>query len=157
MSQPKLRAVRRWRKDAGVALVTAIFLLVVLAGLGVAIVSIVTSQRSSASMDEQGSRAYQAARAGIEWGLLVKLRGGELTPVVSISCPSPGTGYTFAMPPNTSLSAFTVTVTCSALTNGHYILGATACNSPVHPDATVSCPNVVFGPDYVQRKVEVQL
>jgi MSHA biogenesis protein MshP len=51
----------------GFSIVSAIFLLVVLAFLGVAMVSFSTSQQQSQAMDVMGSRAYHAAQAGIEW------------------------------------------------------------------------------------------
>ncbi len=51
----------------GFSIVSAIFLLVVLAFLGVAMTSFSVAQNQSAAMDVMGSRAYQAARAGIEW------------------------------------------------------------------------------------------
>ena len=49
--------VRRLRRSAGVGLVTAIFLLVVLAGMGVAMMTLSTAQQSSASLDLLGARA----------------------------------------------------------------------------------------------------
>lgn len=51
----------------GFSIVTAIFLLVVLSFLGIAMVTFSTTQHQSSAMDVMGSRAYQAARAGIEW------------------------------------------------------------------------------------------
>ena len=51
----------------GFSIITAIFLLVVLSFLGIAMVSFSTSQHQSSAMDVMGSRAYQAARAGVEW------------------------------------------------------------------------------------------
>ena len=71
----KLRMIR---KSGGVALVTAIFLLVVLSGLAVAVVSLTTSQQSAAAQDEQSARAYQAARAGMEWALFISLQSLSL-------------------------------------------------------------------------------
>lgn len=53
----------------GFALVSAIFILVVLAALGAFILNISSSQQIGSALDVQGARAYQAARAGIEWGL----------------------------------------------------------------------------------------
>ena len=53
---------RRRARASGAGLVTAIFLLVVLAGLATALVSVFTTQRQSSALDEQGARAYQAAR-----------------------------------------------------------------------------------------------
>jgi MSHA biogenesis protein MshP len=51
----------------GFSIITAIFLLVVLSFLGVAMVAFSTAQNQSSAMDVLGSRAYQAARTGIEW------------------------------------------------------------------------------------------
>ncbi len=53
----------------GFTIVSAIFLLVVLASLGAFIVNISTTQSITSAQDLQGSRAYHAARAGLEWGL----------------------------------------------------------------------------------------
>lgn len=147
------------RRAAGIGIVTAIFLLVALAGLGVAIVSVVTSQQASATQDQQGARAYQAARAGMEWALWRALRSGAgAGPSASLGCPrAAGSGYTFALPAP-SLSAFSVTITCGAnagLAGGveHFWIRATACNEP----GASGCPNASKGPDYAQRVVEAQL
>jgi MSHA biogenesis protein MshP len=59
--------MRTRQKQRGFSLVSAIFLLVVLAGLGAAMVSFSTTQNQGLAMDAMGSRAYQAASAGIEW------------------------------------------------------------------------------------------
>ena len=143
------------RKSSGVALVTAIFLLVVLAGLAVAVVSLTTTQQTTSSQDEQGARAYQAAKAGLEWALFRQLRGGGLCPATT----------TFAMPRNTTLSAFTVTVTCAAAPPGygvatgtdptanHFLITAVACNSPLG----TACPAPTNSADYIQRQLQAQL
>src|SRR4030065_2779656 len=52
----------------GFSLVSAIFLLVVIAALGTFAVTLSTTQQQSAALDVLGARAYQAARAGIEGG-----------------------------------------------------------------------------------------
>lgn len=57
------------RGQRGFTIVSAIFLLVVLASLGAFIVNISTTQSVTSAQDVQGSRAYHAARAGLEWGL----------------------------------------------------------------------------------------
>lgn len=136
------------QRSAGFSLLTAIFLLVVLAGLGAAMVAVSTSQQTGSALDMQGARAYQAARAGVEWGLFQKLR--------SNSCVS--TGTTFALPAASTLAAFTVTVTCTETatpgltgTSGFQIV-ACACNEPV---AGTGCPNASPGIDYVQRVISV--
>lgn len=55
--------------EGGFALITAIFLLVILAALGGFMLTLSTVQHTTSTQDLQGERAYQAARAGIEWGL----------------------------------------------------------------------------------------
>lgn len=142
------------RRCAGVGLVTAIFLLVVISALGVAMVAIYTSQQSSSALDVQGARAYQAARAGIEAGLYRQLRLSQ--------CPAT---TTFAMDATTSLRGFTVTVTCEKIAGpvdadgaaalDRYRIVSVACNEPASGIcADGAAPNV---PDYVRRVMEVQL
>ena len=53
--------------QSGFSLITAIFLLVILASLSAFIVTVSGVQQTSSALDVQGSRAYQAAHAGIEW------------------------------------------------------------------------------------------
>ena len=161
----KLRMIR---KSGGVALVTAIFLLVVLAGLAVAVVSLTTSQQATATQDEQGARAYQAARAGLEWALYIQLeRGRQANIPNALGCVST---RSFRMPSGT-LSAFTVTVYCTAPAAGYHTpvppepadptaggitIRSTACNEP--DPVTNTCPNLgTPGPDYVQRVIRAQL
>jgi len=57
------------KRIRGFAIVAAIVILVILAGLAGFIVSLTTSQSLSLAQDVQSARAYQAARAGIEYGL----------------------------------------------------------------------------------------
>ena len=61
------------RAAKGFAIVTAIFLLVILAALGVGMLVFSKAQQTTSAYDVQGSRAYQAARAGIEWALYQRL------------------------------------------------------------------------------------
>ena len=56
-------------RSTGFVLPSAIFLLVVLAALAAFLVNISMTQHATSTQDVQGARAYQAARAGVEWGL----------------------------------------------------------------------------------------
>jgi MSHA biogenesis protein MshP len=146
MTASSLSSIRARKRSAGAGLVTAIFLLVVLAALGVAMVSIFNAQQSSSALDVQGARAYQAARAGIEWGLFQKLRNQKCTDRTS-----------FPLPDGTALAGFVVTVKCTRIGEDpltRWVLTATACN--LQP-TTGSCPNPSNSPDYVQRVVEVEI
>jgi MSHA biogenesis protein MshP len=53
----------------GFAAIAAIFLVLILAALGAFMVSFSNTQQLNSAQDVQGSRAYWAARAGLEWGL----------------------------------------------------------------------------------------
>lgn len=144
------RASLSRRRQAGASLVTAIFLLVVLATLAVAMVSLSTTQQVSSALDVQGSRAYLAARAGAEWGVYRVTRDAVVCPTVTPSTTS------FAMPAGNTLSPFTVTVQCLRVANANPALvrhqvTATACSQP-----GPACPNPSASVDYVQRIVTVE-
>ncbi|MES3021157.1 MAG: agglutinin biogenesis protein MshP [Pseudomonadota bacterium] len=142
------------KRQRGLGLVTAVFLLVVLAGLAAALVSLFTVQQASSGLDVLGARTYQAARAGIEWGLYQQLRAQP----PSTDCFASPT--TFRLPQSGSLAALTVTVTCAAAagnalgnTTNRWTVTATACNEP----GAGGCPNASPSPDYVQRRLQAEL
>jgi MSHA biogenesis protein MshP len=147
------------RKQTGLALVTAIFLLVVLAGLAVAVVSLRTSQQDASVKDEMGTRAYLAAKAGMEWALFTALQGAGPTRAANLCNAAP---VNFTLPPGTTLSAFAVNITCAVdlsfygdggvndPTANHFLITVTACNA-------AACPAAARGPDYVQRQLTAQL
>lgn len=56
-------------RQQGVSIITAIFLLLLFAGLAAAMVSVVSTAHVDLATDIGGARAYQAARAGAEWGM----------------------------------------------------------------------------------------
>ena len=155
----------------GFALVSAIFILVVLAALGAFIVNISTSQQIGSALDVQGVRAYQAARAGIEWGLY-QVQSYDPTGATTL-----GDGYRFGYDcqptdagsecPNRRSCAnangsfpvfgFTVSVTCNRSTQAVsgepfiFTLTSTACSTAT----TAPCPNTSPGNLYIERRLEV--
>lgn len=150
----------------GFAIVSAIFILVVLAALGAFIVNISTSQQIGSALDVQGVRAYSAARAGLEWGLYQVQAtaaynfGYTSTDANLRACPAATTSF---VPAATTLADFTITVECAATADGSsgptiYSITATACSQPVAgwTANTTACPNIVNpGPLYVERRVSV--
>lgn len=66
----------------GFAAISAVFLLVVLAALGAFLLTFSNTQQLTAAQDVQGSRAYWAARAGLEWGIASVL-------AAPAACPTP--------------------------------------------------------------------
>jgi MSHA biogenesis protein MshP len=136
------------RRASGFALMLAIFLIVTLAAIGVYLVTVSTGQAQAVAQDVLATRAYQAARAGIEWGTFQVLRNSNPTCTGS---PLPFT--------NPGLLGFRAVVTCSnvgsevegtgpAITV--YLIVSTGCNAnpctPATPD-----------PNYVERELQVTI
>ncbi|KQZ26933.1 hypothetical protein [Duganella sp. Root1480D1] len=145
-----MKSMRQFSRQRGVSLVAAIFLVVVLAFLAVAIVTVTSTQQAAFGLDVQGTRAYQAARSGVEWGLHRQLRSAALCPAAS----GASSTSSFAMPAGTTLSPYTVTVSCTTTVLGairRYRMRSVACNQP----AAGACPNANNSSDYVQRVIQV--
>ena len=85
----------------GFALVAAMFLIIVVALLVAAMSRLASDQHGGNSLAIQQARAYQAARAGLEWGISHVLNAG--------SCSSSGVSMAGG-----GLSEFTVSLTCSS-------------------------------------------
>lgn len=144
------------QRTRGVSLITAIFLVVVLAGLAAGMLRLLSSQQVALGLDATGVRADQAARSGLEWGLFQQLR----VPANQVTC---FPNSSFALPRGGALSAFTVTVSCVVPhaagntvgnTTNRFTITAVACNQPT---AGGACPNPSANADYVQRKVQAEL
>ncbi len=87
----------------GFAAIAAIFLVVVLAALGGFMLTFSNTQQLTSAQDIQGSRAYWAARAGLEWAVVA-------IPATPALCPSPVT----AGPP--TVDGFALQIDCSSNT-----------------------------------------
>lgn len=87
----------------GFLLPAAIFLLVILAGLGAYAINIGTVQQNSATQDIQGTRAYHEAKVGAEWAAYQVLQNTPDNTVLP-ACPATTT---------LALDGFSVTVSCS--------------------------------------------
>lgn len=139
--------IRRCHSISGFALVNAIFLLLLMAGLAALVANFSTSQHAGSAMDVQGSQAYQAARSGIEWGVYQQLRSASCAAQTSFTPPAP------------TLSAFRVTVTCTRFAGATvdldvYQIESTACNQP---DGAGNCPGTAGGAHYIERQLQVKL
>ncbi len=88
----------------GFAAIAAIFLVVVLAALGGFMLTFSNAQQLTSAQDIQGSRAYWAARAGLEWGVF-----NVVTALPAPACPAPP-------PPAMVIDTFNVTITCAVQT-----------------------------------------
>lgn len=137
------------RHQAGFGIIAAIVILVLLGGLGAALARLGTGQLANSAQDLSGARAWQTARAGIEWGLYRALRNDACAASQTLSF--------------TAEQGYTVTVTCAsrtfnegesapgaALVKTIYTIDALACNSNACPDGAMSTT-----PDYVERRLSV--
>lgn len=88
------------RPERGFALVAALFLIVVIALVVATMSRLAVNQQADGNLALQQARAYQAARAGLEWGIN-RVRA-------TASCPSGSVDMSGG-----NLAAFTVTLTCS--------------------------------------------
>lgn len=134
------------RRQRGLGAIAAIFILVVLAGLGAFILTVSTTQQFGSALDVQGSRAYQSAQAGIEWGLYQTLKSSSCVASTDIG----------------TVEGFAVTVNCTTVASGDaievglgkiYSLTAWAC-SPAGA-GTPACPGQTGSTSYVERSVSV--
>jgi MSHA biogenesis protein MshP len=139
------------RLQRGVSIITAIFLLVILALLGTMMVTFMTAQQHSSAMDVRGALAYQAARTGIEWA------------AYNVEQTAPGTLWAGCaaipaplMPAGTlggTLAPFAVTVTC----NSQMVTEGAATIYVYTITSTASSGGVAGNADFVQRVVTAMM
>ena len=97
----KLTSVRQV-VQSGFTLLTALFLLVVVALLSVYMINFSSVQHSTLVYGVQGARAMQGARSGLEWGIYQAINTGV--------CPS----GSFSTNGAGSLDNFTISVSCTS-------------------------------------------
>ncbi|MDR3482819.1 MAG: hypothetical protein P4L91_19140 [Burkholderiaceae bacterium] len=171
------------RCERGFSLLSAIFILVALAALAAAVVTVSTSHQRGEAADVLGSRAYAAARAGLEWGMYQVNSSSTTSPNTpfctyptgtlfttvqtcfnSRTCPGgTGTVHNFTLPTTAAtFTGLTVTVKCTLIPDpgGYsgpnvYEIESWACNQP-SSTATQACPLTSnLGTSYVERYVRV--
>jgi len=134
-------------RQQGFGIIAAIVVLVIMATLAGALVRLGTTQQATSAQDFLSARAWQAARAGTEWGLYRALGPAA-------SCVGSTTLDLRAS------TGFAVTVTCTAQpfnegestpgtpqVNTSYSIEAVACNAAACPDAALAAT-----PGYIERK-----
>jgi MSHA biogenesis protein MshP len=135
----KFMSALHLNQQRGFSLVTAIFLLVVLAGLGAVMITVTATQHTSSALDVQGARAYQAARAGIEWGAYQAVHGS----CAATTTISPLYGEL--------MTNFTVTVTCARP------IAAIDGKIPYRLVSTASYGGLPGNVDYVERELQATI
>ena len=125
------------RHARGFGLVAALFLIIVVTLVVITMARLSAVQHGSNSLAIQQARAYQAARAGLEWGISRAFNAGSCT----AASPSLAGG---------GLSEFAVTVACAA---NNYVDNEG--NAVVIYRITATAQNGVPGgrPDYAYRQL----
>jgi MSHA biogenesis protein MshP len=144
MSPTKGRIVHsRIVPQKGFAAVAAIFLVVGLAALGAFMLTFSNTQQLTSAQDLLGTRAYWAARAGLEWGLgsanAVTVPGN----IVSATCTT-GTAL--------SVDGFSVAVTCTPLS---FVEGASTIY--VVQVRSIASYGSSGSPGYIERSISASL
>lgn len=141
----QIRPLGRVTAQRGFSIVSAIFLLIVMASLGAFMLTFSTVQHTTATQDIEGVRAYQAARAGIEWGLYQVLQV-PAPPAAAPDCP----GSPTTLPAlGGTLAGFAVNVVCSQ--SDHNEAGAVV---RVYQFTSTATNGVSPGsPHYVEREL----
>jgi MSHA biogenesis protein MshP len=140
---------RRRGKTKGFGVPLALFVIVAAAVLAAAITMLAGTQQASSAIDTLGVQSYQAARAGLEWGIHHALRIGDCAAVHN-----GGVGTTFS--PGIP-AAVRVTVRCTSSPHTEagvaftmYEVTATACT------VAAACPGgVPTSLGYVERELRV--
>ena len=123
----------------GFSLVSAIFLLVVLAGLGVHAVRINTLQQQTVTAGLRAAQAFQAARTGVSWGAYRAL--------ATSACVSGTLNLTEG-----ATAGFRVTVQC---TQSNHTEGAAPVRVYIF-DVRAEA-GAYGGPDYVSRRLQTKI
>ena len=134
--------------QSGFSLVTAIFLLVVLATLMVYMTNLSVVQHTTVAMSVQGARALQAARAGVEYAAF-----NALDPVNGTAwCAGTPDSLSFSAP---ALAPFQVTINCSSSDHVEGVSTVTfyAISALAESGSFASGSNA--NPDYVSRRISI--
>ena len=126
-------------KQRGVSLVTAVFLIVVLASLGTFAVRLTAIQQQTTGAAIRSTQAMLAAQSGVSWAAHRALNGG--------TCSAATLALTEA-----GAAGFSVAVTCTQST--HTEAGNTI---NVYSIEALAQSGVYGGPDYVSRRLHAKV
>lgn len=129
------------KQQRGFSLIMAIFILVVVGLLGIYMVRINGVQKQTGNFALLDARAYQAARAGIEWSIATITSGGNCTQI------NAQTAMTF-----TGLANFTVKLSCSVSSYSEAIS-----TENVYSINALSQYKTYSAADYVARQINVAI
>lgn len=126
-------------RQAAFSLVPALFLLIVLAGLGAVAVRLLAVQQQTTVLAIQSTRAYAAARAGVEAAIYEAL--------INNNCSSNSIALSEG-----GLAGFTVEVSCSSTSHAEG-----AATSTVFVIDAFAYAGLYGSPDYVSRRIRTKV
>lgn len=132
------------RLQTGFGMVTAIFMLLIMASLAGYLVRVSSLGQFSSAIDFDRARAYQAAQAGVQWA------GYQIYKAASNACTAAGVDVALDA---TGFPGIGLTVTCTPTVNGTvttYTVFSVACNVT---SGTPKCPASSPGTGYVEQAV----
>ena len=147
VAPPRLHLNVAWRRRKyaqGFLLPAAIFVLVILAALGAYALNITSVQQTTSTQDVQGSRAYQAARAGVEWAAYQVLAPGT---TALVNCP--------ASPTTLTIDNFAVTVSCTR--SADYFEQGTDHTIAMYDIVATASFGTAGALNYIERQVQLTL
>jgi MSHA biogenesis protein MshP len=144
----------------GFALMMAVFMIITLAAIAVYLLTISTGQLEAGVQDEQGTRAYQAARTGVDWGAYQLRRNFGVG--FAASCPVAPASFTQILTLGQGLNGFCSKVECKQVGSEReaatevrvYQLTVTGYN---RVPAAALCNATTVGPAYVERQLQLTL
>jgi MSHA biogenesis protein MshP len=135
----------------------AVFMIVTMAAIGVYLLTMSTGQLEAVSQDEEATRAYQAARTGVDWGAYQLLQTSPPSAFAAACAVGAATqNLTFSAP---QLSRFRAEIICTkvgseteaGVTVVIYRFAVTGCNG-----SPTACGTSI-GPTYVERQLQLTL
>ncbi|MBK9161787.1 MAG: hypothetical protein IPM27_09550 [Nitrosomonadales bacterium] len=145
-----MRTILR-KMQHGFSLISAIFLLVVIAALGTFAVTLSTTQQQNIALDVMSARAYQAARAGVNWGAYQIIQSAAAGGAFATACQPGPTSQVVAPLPNT-LAGFNVNVECNSTAHTE-----DAVTINVYQLTSTATQGSVATPGYVERQMNVTI
>jgi MSHA biogenesis protein MshP len=127
------------RRQGGFSLVSAVFLLVVLAALGAYAVRLATLQQQTVTAGLRAAQAFEAAKTGVAWGAYRALSSGV--------CGSSTLNLTEG-----AAAGFRVSVQCTQRTHTEGTATVDVFVFDVRAEA-----GVYGGPDYVSRRLQTKV
>ncbi|HEY4038939.1 MAG TPA: hypothetical protein VGM15_08970, partial [Burkholderiaceae bacterium] len=142
--------------EGGFAFIAALFLLVVLGAFVAFVMSMTMNAQTSGALAVQGARAYEAARAGVEWATYqvldprTAINGAISTPPDCFASPSSP-----ALPGN--LGQFSLTVTCNRYPANPNYYEEVSRRVAVYDVISTATQGIPGAADYVERQIQVRI